>query len=261
MSATLVSYRTQARSTLTAKRGAVAEIASEAASAGTRLARLLDAAVDVLIALGTVRTTTLEVQKRPGVSRATCRPHVRDRGPAGQDERPGDPAGRSGERRGPGPARTRDPHHVGDLSSSLAGGEAGSAGGARTTGLPTALRCTEKMAEPESERVMGEFFPSLVDRPGLEQVVALILEFMRGLPVSSILETRCGGRCWSRTAWRPPARCPATPERAPGNLAGKSLPQAGFRVRAARPVRRAPGSAAGASPRAAPRRRGRSGPR
>ena len=55
--------------------------------------------------------------------------------------------------------------------------------------LRDALRLVERNARQESDRVVGELFAPVVGRPGYAVVVALSVEFVRGLALSGILRT------------------------------------------------------------------------
>jgi hypothetical protein len=55
--------------------------------------------------------------------------------------------------------------------------------------LLACLRQTERNARQESERVVGALFASAADKPAQAAAIAMTLEFMRGLTLSSVLRS------------------------------------------------------------------------
>ncbi|MFC3227961.1 TetR/AcrR family transcriptional regulator [Marinibaculum pumilum] len=161
----------------------------------TRL-RLLDAAVAALIEVGVARTTTLEVQRRAGVSRGALLHHFPTHAEllSATVARLVEMNERAIREEAAAAAHIADPLSRGirTLVSAFAHpslvAELELWAVARTDeGLRTALRRAEKPARAESDRVMAELFAPLGDRPGLGRVVALSVEFARGLAITSIL--------------------------------------------------------------------------
>ncbi len=158
--------------------------------------RLLDAAVASLIEQGAARTTTLEVQRRAGASRgallhhfpshaellsATVRELVRRneeavRSTLAQLPSDTDPVERAIQSLAAMMAR---PAFMAELELWAV---------ARTdAALRAALRSAERDARSDSERVVRELFAPVADRPGYAGVVALSIEFLRGLSLSDML--------------------------------------------------------------------------
>jgi AcrR family transcriptional regulator len=159
---------------------------------------LLQAAVTVLIESGVADTTTLEVQKRAGVSRGALLHHfpthaqllaatvgelvrqnemhiVREAACAAADP---DPLARAIRTL---TTATAHPSYLAELELWAV---------ARTDeALRDALRTAERGALKESERVMAQLFAAVSDRPGYRAVVSLSIEFARGLGVSGVLRT------------------------------------------------------------------------
>ena len=175
----------------------------KAAQGGVRQAQpeatralLLDAAVAALIEMGVARTTTLEVQNRAKVSRGALLHHFPTHAEllsatvARLVEMNEQAIGREAQAQAGGgdPLDWAIRTVVGAFAHPSLVAELELWAVARTDeGLRTALRRTERAARPESDRVMADLFAPLNGAPGLERVVALTLEFARGLAISSIL--------------------------------------------------------------------------
>lgn len=163
--------------------------------AGTRQ-RILDAAVSSLIEQGTARTTTLEVQRRAGVSRGALLHHfptlalllaatvaelVRRNELAVQQslaklEGTTDAVERAIRVLA---VATAQPASLAELELWAV---------ARTDpALHASLRAAERQARKHSERVLKTLFAASEDRPAQAAVVALSLEFLRGLALSGVL--------------------------------------------------------------------------
>lgn len=158
--------------------------------------RILDAAVSSLIEQGTARTTTLEVQRRAGVSRGALLHHfptlaqllaatvadlIRRNEAAVQEsllklEGANDPVERAIRVLA---VATNQPAYLAELELWIV---------ARTDPeLHASLLEAEKLARKESERVMNSLFSAPNAQPAQAAVVAMTLEFLRGLAVSGIL--------------------------------------------------------------------------
>jgi len=157
--------------------------------------RLLDAAVESLIEGGAARTTTVAVQMRAGVSRGALLHHFPSQAEllsATVDElvRRNEAAVRDAR------ARQRHDEPVERAVQTLATMMAQPAflaelelwAVARTdAALREALLAAERSAEREKDRVVGELFAPVADRPGYAGVVAMTVEFLRGLALSGVL--------------------------------------------------------------------------
>ena len=156
----------------------------------------MSAAVEVLIELGLSKTTTLEVQKRAGVSRGAFLHHfpthagllsmtisrlieLNENAVWSEAEKLkdiADPLTRS--------VRTlanayAHPSFVAELELWIA---------ARADpALRTALRSVEQNAITDRDRVLTQLFKGLLDQPGAEKAIGLTIEFIRGLTISSLL--------------------------------------------------------------------------
>ncbi|MBO9420907.1 helix-turn-helix transcriptional regulator [Labrenzia sp. R4_2] len=156
----------------------------------------MNAAVEVLIELGLSKTTTLEVQKRAGVSRGAFLHHfpthagllsmtisrlieLNENAVWSEAEKLkdiADPLTRS--------VRTlanayAHPSFVAELELWIA---------ARADpALRTALRSVEQDAITDRDRVLTQLFKGLLDQPGAEKAIGLTIEFIRGLTISSLL--------------------------------------------------------------------------
>ena len=160
--------------------------------------RILDAAVSSLIEQGSARTTTLEVQRRAGVSRgallhhfptlarllsATVEELVRRNEATVQEsllklEGANDPVERAIRVLA---VATAQPAYLAELELWVV---------ARTDSeLHASLVEAEKLARKESERVMKALFSASNDQPAQAAVVAMTLEFLRGLAVSGVLRS------------------------------------------------------------------------
>lgn len=167
----------------------------DAAARATR-ARLLDAAVDSLIELGVARTTTIEVQRRAACSRGALLHHF-----ASHAELLSATVGELVRRNERGVGETRralktivDPlERAIKTLAAIVGQPSYTAelelwAVARTDArLRAALAAAERLAQAESDRVLAEVFAELSERPGCAVVVALSLEFLRGLALSGVL--------------------------------------------------------------------------
>lgn len=159
-------------------------------------ARLLSAAVSSLIENGVARTTTVEVQRRAGVSRGALLHHF----PSHADllsatveelvQRNGcsvarfrakfkdvpDPVERAIQTLA---ATVTQPSYMAELELWAV---------ARTDpALREALVAAERFARQESKRVVPEIFADVCDRPGYAPVLAITHEFLRGLAISGAL--------------------------------------------------------------------------
>lgn len=176
---------------------------NSASPRGTTRARLLEAAVDSLIELGVARTSTLEVQRRTGLSRGALLHHF----PSYADLLAATVSelvsrNEQGARR----MRNKFSAHADPLDravrtlaaivsqpSYLAELELWAV--ARTdTSLRVVLRAQERRARADSERVTTEVFFPLRERSGYDAVVALSLELLRGLALSGVLRTSSARR-------------------------------------------------------------------
>lgn len=158
--------------------------------------RLLSAAVSSLIDLGVARTTTLEVQRRAGCSRGALLHHfgthaellsasvgelVRRNELGASENRMAlrtvsDPLERAIKTLA---AIVFQPSYMAELELWAV---------ARTdSALHAALVDSERLAKAQSDRVVSEVFSELRERPGYAAVVALSMEFLRGLALSSVL--------------------------------------------------------------------------
>lgn len=166
-------------------------------------ARLLQAAVTALIERGVAATTTLEVQQRAGVSRGTLLHHfpthaellsatvaelVRRNEASVWHEHarmtPGDDPLAAAIRTLV--ATATSPSYLAELELWAV---------SRTDPvLRDALRNAERDALKDSERVMAALFAGLGDHPALGPVIALSIEFTRGLALSELLRTDTGRR-------------------------------------------------------------------
>ncbi len=166
-------------------------------------ARLLQAAVAALIERGVAGTTTLEVQQRAGVSRGTLLHHFPTHaallsatvGELVQRNEAG--VWREHARVKPGSdplaAAIRTLAAAATSPSFLAELELWAV--SRTDqALREALRNAERDALKDSERVMAALFAALGDHPALGRVIALSIEFARGLALSELLRTDTGRR-------------------------------------------------------------------
>ena len=163
---------------------------------GTLRDRILNAAVSSLIEQGTARTTTLEVQRRAGVSRGALLHHfptlaqllsatigelVRRNEASVQEsllklKGANDPIERAIRVLA---VATAQPAYLAELELWVV---------ARTDPeLHASLLEAEKLARMESERVMKSLFSSSNEQPAQAAVVAMTLEFLRGLAVSGVL--------------------------------------------------------------------------
>jgi len=160
--------------------------------------RLLRAAVEVLIERGVAGTTTLEVQHRAGVSRGALLHHFPTHAQL-LSATVGELVRRNEENIWREQACADD--DADELARAIrtlaaAGAHASFSAElelwavARTDAqLRDALRTAERDALKESERVMGQLFAAVSDRPGCHAVVSLSIEFIRGLVLSDILRT------------------------------------------------------------------------
>ena len=180
---------------------------------GTR-ERILNAAVASLIELGTARTTTLEVQRRAEVSRGALLHHFPTHAAmlaATVEE-----------------LVRRNEAAVVEGVSRLTDSEDGIARAVSVLAMTTAqpaymaelelwavsrtdpellacLRQAERRARKESERVVGALFSTAADKPAQSVVMAMTMEFLRGLALSSALRSSPARRQqliaqWARAA-------------------------------------------------------------
>lgn len=161
-------------------------------------ARLLQAAVTVLIERGVAGTTTLEVQQRAGVSRGALLHHFPTHAQL-LSATVGELVRRNEEHIWREQARAAEnPDPLARAIRTLAAASAHASyiaelelwAVARTDApLREALRPAERDALKESERVMSQLFAAVADRPGYAAVVALSIELVRGLALSDVLRT------------------------------------------------------------------------
>jgi len=158
--------------------------------------RILDAAVRSLIEQGAARTTTLEVQRRAGVSRGALLHHF----PTHADLLSATVED----------LVRRNEHGVFDMLEQLKNApdaverairalalmmaqpaflaELELWALARTdAGLRAALMKAERDAHKASDRVLRTLFAAVADRPGHDAVIAMTSEFLRGLALSGVL--------------------------------------------------------------------------
>ena len=164
----------------------------------TTRGRLLEAAVDSLVELGVARTSTLEVQRRTGLSRGALLHHFpsyanllaatvselvsrNERGARRMRAKfsaRSDPLDRAVRTLA---AIVSQPSYLAELELWAV---------ARTdTALRVVLRTEERRARPDSQRVTAEVFFALRERPGYATVIALSLELLRGFALSGVLRT------------------------------------------------------------------------
>ncbi|MFT3801996.1 MAG: TetR/AcrR family transcriptional regulator [Burkholderiaceae bacterium] len=172
--------------------------------------RLLAAAVASLVELGVARTTTLEVQKRAGVSRGALLHHF-----STHAELLASTVAELVRRNEQAVARMQALHRsekdpvvraikcLADTTiqpSFMAELELWAV--ARTdTQLREALLTAERGARDDHERVIEELFASVRDRPAYAQVVALTTDFARGLALSGVLRSDPGERKRRLASW------------------------------------------------------------
>jgi AcrR family transcriptional regulator len=160
--------------------------------------RVLDAAVQSLIEVGTARTTTLEVQRRADVSRGALLHHFPSHASllaatVGELIGRNEAAVRSGlaalKDSKDGIARavevlamsTSQPAYLAELELWAV---------SRTDPeLRSSLRIAERRARKESERVLREIFPPSKKTQALSMVMAMTMEYLRGLALSGVLRT------------------------------------------------------------------------
>lgn len=162
--------------------------------AATR-SRLLDAAVESLIEEGAASTTTVAVQRRAGVSRGALLHHFPSQAEllsatVGELVRRNEEAVRDARAS----QRYDDPVEgaVQTLATMMAQpaflAELELWAVARTdAALRETLLAAERSANREKDRVVGELFAPVADRPGHASVVAMTVEFLRGLALSGVL--------------------------------------------------------------------------
>lgn len=182
---------------------AAATRGGDMSAAGSTRARLLEAAVDSLIELGVARTSTLEVQRRTGLSRGALLHHFpsyadllaatvselvsrNERGARRMRNKfsmHADPLDRAVRTLA---AIVNQPTYLAELELWAV---------ARTnTALRVVLRVEERRARIDSERVTAEVFHPFRDQPGYATVIALSLELLRGLALSGVLRTSTARR-------------------------------------------------------------------
>lgn len=181
------------------RRNSASPPAAAPATAGesrTLRERILDAAVDLLVEQGTARTTTLEVQRRAAVSRGALLHHFPTHAAllASTVEE----------------LVRRNEAAVRDSLSRLQGTEDAVERAIRvlaiTTSMPASLaelelwavsrtnpelraslQQAERKARRESDRVVAALFAEASDKPAHADVMALTMEFVRGLALSGVL--------------------------------------------------------------------------
>lgn len=172
--------------------------------------RLLAAAVASLIEVGVARTTTLEVQKRAGVSRGTLLHHFPTHAALLSST-----VAELVRRNEQAVVHMRSLHRseadpIARAIKSLADSAIQPAfmaelelwAVARTDSqLKEALLTAERGAQKDHERVVAELFASVKDRPAYAQVVAMSVDFARGLALSGILRSSPAQRKRRISAW------------------------------------------------------------
>lgn len=173
-------------------------IVSNASEPPSLRQRVINAAVTALIELGSARTTTLEVQRRAEVSRGALLHHFPSHAAllaatveelVNRNER----AVREGlaklKGREDGVARaieilamtTVQPAYLAELELWIV---------SRTDPeLRSSLRQAERRARKESERVVGELFPPTSNPTAQATVMAMTMEYLRGLALSGVLRS------------------------------------------------------------------------
>ncbi|WP_028603481.1 TetR/AcrR family transcriptional regulator [Ottowia thiooxydans] len=172
------------------------ETAKDAFSERSIRDRILDAAVESLIGQGAARTTTLEVQRKAGVSRGALLHHFpthaellsatvtdlvrRNEQSVFEMLEKLQSAPDAVERAIRALAlMMAQPPFMAELELWAL---------ARTDdGLREALLKVERGARKESERVLRALFASVADRPGHDAVIAMTTDFLRGLVLSGVL--------------------------------------------------------------------------
>lgn len=174
--------------------------------------RILDAAVDSLIEHGSAATTTVQVQHRAEVSRGALLHHFPSHAEmlAATVEALVQRNEESVRRALADMPADLDP--IDRATRALAGAFTQPAylaelelwAVARTDPtLRTSLRAAERRARRDFERVVGELFAPLRDRPAYAAVVALSTEFLRGLALAGVLrdDTRRQASLLNDWAW------------------------------------------------------------
>lgn len=178
-------------------------------------ARLLEIAVEVLIERGVSGTTTLEVQQRASVSRGALLHHFpthadllaatvdelvrRNEARVRQEMIAADP------KSDPLASAVRALAAVGDHPSYVAELELWAVARCDAA-LRTSLRDAERRAKKDRDRVIDELFASVQNRPGYAAMVALTVEFIRGMALSGVLRTDPTEREWLLEQWIVSAR-------------------------------------------------------
>ena len=160
--------------------------------------RILDAAVSSLIEQGTARTTTLEVQRRAGVSRGALLHHFPTlaqllSATVGELVLRNEQAVQESLAKLEGTTdaverairvlamATAQPAYMAELELWAV---------ARTDPeLRASLQDAERLARKDSERVLKSLFSASTDQPAQTMVVAMTLEFLRGLALSGVLRS------------------------------------------------------------------------
>lgn len=159
-------------------------------------ARILSAAVEALVEGGVAGTTTLAVQQRAGIGRGTLLHHFPTHAAllsatvsqlvhrneaavataAAGVSADADPLARAIRTVA---AAAASPSYLAEMELwAVARSDAG---------LRAALRAVEREARPARDRVVARLFDAVADRPGCTTVIALSLEFARGLALAGIL--------------------------------------------------------------------------
>jgi len=180
------------------ERPAVNALPTRQAQREATRARLLQTAVQILIAHGVAGTTTLAVQQSAGVSRGALLHHFPTHAAllsatvAELVRMNEENAQREAARLAGHPDRlvrairtlasvTVQPSFAAELELWAC---------ARTDApLREALRAAERAARPEHHRVVDALFAPLAHHPGAATVAALSVEFLRGLALSSLLKS------------------------------------------------------------------------
>ena len=158
-------------------------------------ARIVHAAVDVLIERGVAGTTTLEVQARSGVGRGTLLHHF----PTHADLLSATVGGLVSRNEAivkhEAAAATRADSLTNAITVLATAASSPSylaelelwAVARADRHLHAALLTQERAARFESDRVLAALFAPLADRPGCKDVAALTLELVRGMALSGVL--------------------------------------------------------------------------
>lgn len=190
--------------------GMIARTPSRRGPASSTRQRVLDAAVESLIEQGTARTTTLGVQHRAGVSRGALLHHFPTLAQllaATVDElvRRNEAAVLDGLAKLQGTtdtveraihalaSATMQPAYLAELELWAV---------SRTDAdLRSSLVAAERRARKESDRVVNALFSASGDEPAKVSVMAMTVEFLRGLALSGVLRSSPTRRQQLLTQW------------------------------------------------------------